>query len=82
MPIMQYNSVTDGEDLLLNQRIISMLAYGTVGFGLGALVSLLFKNKARIAAIGAGFGAGVSHDYFQGNFFYRRYHNIHGYHHQ
>ena len=80
MPIMQYSAVTEKEDLRLNERVISMLVYGTVGLALGTAVSLLFKNKARIRAIGAGFGAGVSHDYFQGDLFYRRYHNIHGYH--
>jgi len=80
MSVLDYAVVTEKEDLRLNQRIISMFTFGTIGLGLGTLVSLLFKNKARIRAIGVGFGAGASHDYFQGDLFHKRYHNIHGYH--
>lgn len=81
MPVLEYSPITKEADLRLNERIISMLAFGTIGLGLGTVVSLLFKNKARIRAIGAGFGAGATHDYFQGDLFHKRYHNIHGYHH-
>lgn len=81
MPLISYVPITEKEDVQLNQRIISLFVYGTVGYTVGVLASLFFKNKARIRALGAGIGAGISHDSFKGDLFYKRYHIVHGYHH-
>lgn len=81
MPLLQYKTITEKEDLLLNERMLTMLAYGTLGLGLAGAVSLFFRKKMRILALGTGFGAGMSHDYFEGNLFHFKYHKIHGYHH-
>ena len=44
----------------MNKTAIDFITYGTIGYGVGLLSSLLFKKGPRIKYFGFGVGAGIA----------------------
>jgi len=60
---LQYsNDFNEIKDNLLNKTFFDIFSYSLVGLVSGVGLSLLFKNKAGVCFVGAGFGAGISYE--------------------
>ncbi len=47
-----------GDDFKLNKALVDIVGGSILGYSIGSLLSIFFKNKQSIRNIGAGFGAG------------------------
>lgn len=74
-------TITPEQNYHLTKTFLDIFLTGSLFLPIGIPLCLLFKNKTRALAIITGFGVGTAWEKNGNDFFGKRYHLIHGYHH-